>query len=199
MKKKIQCILLLVLIVMLSGCARKTMVVLVPDPEGTTGRITVSNQAGSVEIETPNQATTIKDSQTEPSTPTNIEKKTIDTIFSEALSIQPPLPVHFLLYFDKDVNLTPDSSKRIADILAAIRARNSIDVSVIGHADTAGNTKYNLKLSKRRAAAVGNILAEQGVKPNYISTTSHGEENLLIKTADNVVEPRNRRVEVVVR
>lgn len=184
---------------MLSGCARKTMVVLVPDPEGTTGRITVSNQAGSVKIETPNQATTIKDSQTEPSTPTNIEKKTIDTIFSEALSIQPPLPVHFLLYFDKDVNLTPDSSKRIADILAAIRARNSIDVSVIGHADTAGNTKYNLKLSKRRAAAVGNILAEQGVKPNYISTTSHGEENLLIKTADNVVEPRNRRVEVVVR
>jgi len=35
--------------------------------------------------------------------------------------------------------------------------------------------------------------------PANITVTSHGEGNPLIKTADNVSEPRNRRVEVVIR
>ncbi len=38
-----------------------------------------------------------------------------------------------------------------------------------------------------------------GVDPKGIRTTSHGEGNPLIPTKDNVAEPRNRRVEVIVR
>lgn len=196
---KIRCVLLFTLSVLFTGCAAKTMVVLVPDPDGTTGSIIVTNEAGSVVLDKPNQMTTIKDRKTAPSTPAVIEKESINTHFSDALAIQPEPPVHFLLYFEKDAILTPESSNLITEILATIRERNSIDISVIGHADTLGDTDYNLKLSKRRALAVSNLLIEKGANSEHIKVTSHGEENLLIKTADNVSEPRNRRVEVIVR
>ena len=70
---------------------------------------------------------------------------------------------------------------------------------VVGHTDTAGDKNYNLSLSKRRAAQVSNLLVDRGVRREHIYTTSHGEENPLVKTKDNVHEPLNRRVEVVVR
>jgi outer membrane protein OmpA-like peptidoglycan-associated protein len=72
-------------------------------------------------------------------------------------------------------------------------------VGVIGHTDTLGDKLYNLNLSMRRAAAVRDLLVQNGVPAKHMETTSHGEKNLLIKTGDNVGEPKNRRVEVVVR
>jgi outer membrane protein OmpA-like peptidoglycan-associated protein len=38
-----------------------------------------------------------------------------------------------------------------------------------------------------------------GADPILISTDSHGEDNLLVKTPDEVAEPKNRRVEVTIR
>ena len=46
---------------------------------------------------------------------------------------------------------------------------------------------------------IQNLLEEQGIDPTFILTTSHGEGNPLVPTADNVLEPRNRRVEVIIR
>lgn len=185
-------------LILICGCAAKTMVVLVPDPDGKTGRISVSNQAGSVAIESPNQATTVSSGKP-PTPPVAMEKETIAALFSEALSIQPKRPVHFILYFEKDTALTPDSLKQIADIIAAIRERASTDISVVGHTDSVGSREYNMNLSRKRATSVRDILVKQGVDANSITTTSHGKENPLVPTEDNVSEPRNRRVEVVVR
>ena len=69
----------------------------------------------------------------------------------------------------------------------------------MGHSDTLGDKAYNLALSMRRAMAVQKLLVEKGIDEAFIDTTSHGEENPLVKTADNVGNPKNRRVEVVVR
>ena len=40
--------LLLLLIALASGCAKRTLVALAPDPDGKTGSITFGNEAGSV-------------------------------------------------------------------------------------------------------------------------------------------------------
>ena len=192
-------VLLCVVFILLGGCAKKTMVVLVPDPDGRTGRITVANQAGSVMIDSPNQATTIAGSEKLPTHPVSVEKETIDALFSEALSIQPKRPVHFLLYFERDTVLTAESLKLLADIIVAIQEQTSTDISVVGHTDTLGSRDFNLTLSRNRAISVKDQLVKNGVKESYIKTTSHGKENPLIKTEDNVYEPRNRRVEVIVR
>jgi outer membrane protein OmpA-like peptidoglycan-associated protein len=47
--------------------------------------------------------------------------------------------------------------------------------------------------------AIRSLLVDAGVAAALIEATSHGETDLLIKTADEVFEPRNRRVEVTVR
>lgn len=197
MSKVVRLTLLFLLIALTCSCAKKTLVALAPDPEGKVGAISVSNEAGSVAIDTPYQATTVGTKG--PKTPENLGKEKVERIFAEALSIQPKRPLHFLLYFEKDVQLTSESEKLLSDVVAAIRERNSQDISVIGHTDTVGSKEYNTDLSNRRAIAVKNLLVGQGVAAASLRTTSHGKENPLIPTADGVNEPRNRRVEVVVR
>jgi outer membrane protein OmpA-like peptidoglycan-associated protein len=43
------------------------------------------------------------------------------------------------------------------------------------------------------------LLVQAGLIPAAIDLRSHGEAELLVPTADNVFEPKNRRVEVTVR
>ena len=56
-----------------------------------------------------------------------------------------------------------------------------------------------LSRSVGRAKSVARYLVSKGVPEDSIQITSHSENNPLIKTGDNVREPRNRRVEVIVR
>jgi outer membrane protein OmpA-like peptidoglycan-associated protein len=183
-----------------SGCSSKNIIVLVPDTDGSTGCIVVSNQAGSVLIDTPYQATKILDKKSIPERPVAMDKDDIAAVFAHALAIQPTAPIHFLLYFEKGTTTLDASSLGVLPkIIETIIARNSVDIGVIGHADTAGDRDVNLKLSTRRAGVVSRLLIERGVKPESMETSSHGEVNPLIRTGDNVTEPRNRRVEVVVR
>lgn len=193
-------IVVLVIFLFCSGCAKKTMVVLLPDSDGKVGHVTVANEAGSVDITQAAEATTVSGRTTIPSTPEKMEDAKIAAEFSTVLSVLPAQPEHFILYFKRQsIVLTEDAKKSFPLILESIERKKSQSVSVIGHTDTAGNPEYNLTLSKRRAAVVKRLLVEQGVNSAYIKSTSHGEENPLIKTADNVNEPKNRRVEVVVR
>lgn len=184
----------------LCGCAPKTTVVLLPDPDGQVGQVTVKNDAGAVDITKARQATVIKGKESAPKTPEVLSEQQILADFSEALAALPQQPVHFVLYFRSGSNeLTPESEGLLEKILQTIKDRGSKDISVFGHTDTAGDEQYNLHLSRDRAATVGEILVHLGVDSEFISTTSHGENNQLIKTPDNTNEPRNRRVEVVVK
>ena len=176
--------LLFFLIALASGCAKKTLVAMAPDPDGKPGIITVLNEAGSVTIETPYQATKIGDAKDQPDAPVQLGKEAVEKIFKEALSVQPQRPLHYLLYFKGETTLTSDSAKLLPDIIATIRKRSK---------------DFNTTLSHDRAKAVKALLVGQGVEENSIRTTSHGKENPLIPTGDNVYEPKNRRVEVVVK
>ena len=201
MDKKTSAILFCIVFFMLTGCGGgRNLVVLVPDPDGSVGSITVSNKAGSTVLDAPNQATTIKDKKSKPEPPTIMKKEKIHSIFSKALAIQPTPPARVILYFKKNsTELTPDSMKLLPHIFGTVRKRDSLNISVVGHSDTAGSDAYNLELSERRALSVTDLLVKKGISKEIIETTSHGEKNPLIKTGDNVNEPRNRRVEVIIR
>lgn len=188
------------LILIMSGCAPKTTIVLLPDPDGKVGALTVNTEAGSVDIDKAGEATTVRSKSSLPSKPAIMSKEKITATFGEVLASLPEQPVHFILSFQSGSTvLTRDSFNLLPKILEAVKERESQSISVVGHTDTAGNRQYNLKLSSQRAEAVSRLLIEKGVKKSSIKSTSHGEENQLIKTADNVNEPRNRRVEVIVR
>ena len=68
-----------------------------------------------------------------------------------------------------------------------------------GHTDTVGAATANVGLGLRRANVVRVRLIEAGLDGSAITVTSHGEATLLIPTADDVSEPRNRRVDITVR
>jgi len=180
--------------------APRNMFVLLPEEDGSVGQITVSNEHGQQTLTQPWQATGMNSADQAPQVPQEMAPETVKELFQKSLSAQPLPPMHFLLYCTADsVELTEKSKRQIPEILAAIKWRDSVDTSVIGHADTAGSSVYNLALSKRRAQSVGKLLIAQGVNPDILEISSHGERDLLVPTPDNVSEPLNRRVEVTVR
>ncbi|MDP1748828.1 MAG: OmpA family protein, partial [Reyranella sp.] len=68
-----------------------------------------------------------------------------------------------------------------------------------GHTDTSGPEAYNMALSLRRANTVKDALVREGVPATAITVIGRGEAGLLVKTADGVREPQNRRVEIVIQ
>lgn len=184
----------------IAACGHKNMVILIPDPDGSVGQVTVSNAAGSVDLDSANQSTIARDRKSAPGAPAELEQAQVQELFGQVLSNEPPPPLHFILYFQSDsVQLLPASGQELPKIVAAIQHRSPTRVSVVGHSDTRGDKAYNLDLSMRRALAVQQQLVGKGVEGASMDVSSHGEANPIVKTADNVSNAKNRRVEVVVR
>src|SRR3546814_15949092 len=86
-----------------------------------------------------------------------------------------------------------------SDLIAGIlKSYDKTVIHVVGHTDTTGSDEYNMRLSESRANSVASYLSSQGVPSNRIRTEGRGEREPLIRTADNVNEPRNRRVDIVI-
>jgi outer membrane protein OmpA-like peptidoglycan-associated protein len=67
-----------------------------------------------------------------------------------------------------------------------------------GHTDTVGSREYNNALSDRRAAAgVDYLVSNFRVDRRRVEAIGMGKDGLLVPTADQTPEPRNRRVQVV--
>jgi outer membrane protein OmpA-like peptidoglycan-associated protein len=90
---------------------------------------------------------------------------------------------------------------KLEEVLAKDREHGSmqhpgITLYIAGHTDTVGSASHNLKLSQDRARSIASWFRKRGVKLP-ISYEGFGETSPEVKTADNVDEPRNRRVDYV--
>jgi outer membrane protein OmpA-like peptidoglycan-associated protein len=174
-------------------------IVLLPDDQGKTGAIVVSSAGVERRLDRPGETVTVEPGSP-PGPPTVTPGPEVLAIAGPALAALPKPPVRFILYFEHDsVNLTAESRAILKSVLATIRERAPVDVSVVGHTDTVGRREYNYVLSLKRAEAVAAILRGKGVDPSVLDITSHGKDNPLVPTGDQVPEPRNRRVEITVR
>jgi outer membrane protein OmpA-like peptidoglycan-associated protein len=174
-------------------------VVLLPESDGTVGRATVSNPAGNVELGTARASTTVVPGQA-PAPVTEMSEAEVQRLFGTALAAQPPAPIHFTLYFQFDSEeLTEESRKLAGEVQTAVKAYPAPQVTVVGHTDTTGTAASNVELGLRRANTVRTLLISTGLDASAVNVTSHGEATPLVPTADDVSEPRNRRVEVSVR
>jgi outer membrane protein OmpA-like peptidoglycan-associated protein len=179
----------------LAGCGGGQTIVLLPDLDGHVGEVTVTSEGGRTATLT--QANQAVSGTTKVSTLSDAE---VQSEFGAAMAAQPLPTARFVLHFFRDsARLTPESEKLVPEIMRSWRDRRSTDVSVIGHTDTVGEKQYNYDLSVRRATKVRDLLVKAGMPEEIIEMTSHGEENPLIPTPDGKAEPRNRRVEVLVR
>jgi adhesin transport system outer membrane protein len=119
----------------LAGCASqpKSYVVLLENPDQTAGTIIVKGPKGEHVVNMARHGLPLDGS----TSPQRIDEAKLQKDFAEAFSATPPLPVHFLLYFDKGgAKLLPESEALLDKIVTLSATRTAIDLSVIGHTDT---------------------------------------------------------------
>lgn len=202
------------LLLLASGCARKraqapppappqpkqSLVVLLPEPGGKPSAIVVANQAGTQTLSQPYQAVRVERADVAPSQPFAMDQAEVRRVFGAVLDALPKPEVVFTLHFAEGSDLLlPESQAQIPAILNIIRERRSTAIGVIGHTDTTADPQFNYRLGLSRAQGVAAILRAQGVDLSSLFVASHGDTDLVVKTARGVAESRNRRVEVIVR
>ncbi|MFN3231515.1 MAG: OmpA family protein [Alphaproteobacteria bacterium] len=108
----------------------------------------------------------------------------------------PGRPEPFLVFFDFDESvITPESARVIAEAARRAQESGAAAIQVVGHTDTSGSNAYNDRLSMRRANAVRDELARNGIEASTVTVEGRGESDPLVPTADGVREPQNRRAE----
>jgi outer membrane protein OmpA-like peptidoglycan-associated protein len=88
------------------------------------------------------------------------------------------------------------SLQTINSALAKHTDLGPITLYVLGHTDTMGTPDHNLTLSRKRAHAIAAWFKGRGLKI-AIAYEGLGESALLVKTGDQVDEPRNRRADYI--
>jgi outer membrane protein OmpA-like peptidoglycan-associated protein len=185
--------------VLLSGCSTtKELVVLLPEEDGQIGTVAIEAQQHTTVLDAPLAAAKIdtqgrikKDKLTE---------EEVKQTFAQALTAQPPKTVSFILYFlANSTEIVPSSQATLEALLAEVAKRQAVEVQVTGHTDRVGSVADNDHLSQVRAEIVRDMLVNNGLQASFIRTVGRGEREPLIPTPDEQPEPRNRRVEVIVR
>jgi len=189
--------LALALLLIASCSSRQSLFVVLPNPDGSSGAVTIEDGQKSVVLDQPYAAGEVRGGV---AAPVKVDQAQVQQIFGSALAAQPILPIHFVLYFEKDSDtLTPKSQVQYRDVFSDIQRRSVYEVEVIGHTDTLGNPPHNQQLSMSRAEMIRDRLVHDGLNPKSISVAGRGQLDLAVVTADQVAEPRNRRVEITVR
>ncbi len=109
------------------------------------------------------------------------------------------VPAAALFAFDK-ADLTEEGKQAIEEQRKDVRPElaKAFEVIVVGHTDNTGSAEYNMGLSKRRAEAVRDYLANTGVPADILRVLGRGKNAPL--ASNNTEEGRalNRRVEIYV-
>jgi len=184
---------------LLSACsAAPTRVTLLPDQDGKVGAVVVHNAHGEQRLD---QAWGRVDAGTSaaPAQAARAEtREAFEARHRALLDAQPTPPVSFVLNFLFDsMELTPESRRKLPEVLEAVRGRLPTEVTVFGYADSAGAPAYNLQLSAERARAVAAMLRR--IDPDLpMQLDWFGDKSPLVPSPPGKPEPRNRRAEILI-
>ena len=198
-KKFYRLLVLCFALALLAACSsKKTVVVLLPEEDNPNSAVAVGDGESQTVIDEPLTSASVGSGgkvKKETVTPDEVEQD-----FSQALAAQPPAPISFTLYFQEgSTAVLEESRETLKKLFAEVARRQAVEVQVTGHTDTVGREKENDTLSTQRAEVIKSKLIEQGLQADFIRAVGRGERELLVPTADNFSEARNRRVEVIVR
>ncbi|MGJ7490001.1 OmpA family protein [Variovorax sp. ZT4R33] len=186
---------------MIAACSSpSTRVVLLPQPDGRASAVVVRTNGGEGVLAKPYQRATASRGATGAPAIDQADPVRIEAENRSLFDLMPGRPQRYTLYFDAgETALTIESQTTFNEALAAAAARSGGEIVVTGHTDTLGPLERNDELSRRRAQEVRQMFADRGFPANRIQAVGRGERSLAIPTADDVAEPRNRRVTIEVR
>jgi outer membrane protein OmpA-like peptidoglycan-associated protein len=103
------------------------------------------------------------------------------------------------LLFDTDSDVLNASARQnLSSLASSLDKYPGTDLLIVGHTDAVGTDSYNLSLSERRAAAVTNYLASQGVTRARLRPAGRGESEPVASNDTDAGRAQNRRVEVAI-
>lgn len=96
-------------------------------------------------------------------------------------------------------SLDPKLHPTLDKIANTLNEYSASTITVVGHTDSMGDAQANLDLSRRRAAAVADYLAQRGIQRNRMAVEGRGEAEPVADNAMEAGRAQNRRVEMVIR
>lgn len=180
--------------------APATRVVLLPQADGSPSAVVVRSKDGEETLSRPyERATAAAGARGAPivdrSDPARLRADNKDLF-----DLLPPPAQRYTVYFDTGgAVLTATSRIAMNESMRAALARSGGELVLTGHTDTVGVPARNDELSRQRAQQVRLMFLAQGFTSTRIEAIGRGERDLAIQTADEVSEPRNRRVTIEVR
>jgi len=177
----------------------KTSVILLEN-NSSHNAVDVSTKGGKVGIDQPYYFTTLESSDKVPSAVEKGDPEAILKRYADVLNALPSKAESILFYFEPGTaEITLTSKAQIDSLLQLIVSKEPAAIDIIGHSDRSGDADKNYELALQRAYTVEKFIREHNVPTERISIASYGENDPLIPTEDGISEPRNRRVEVIVR
>ena len=189
---------------LLSACASRNLVVVLPEPNGHVGAVVVHAGESQTILNKGYAAATPSARSANPLPAGAYGDTKIKQMFGETLAAMPEPPVSQDLFFETDsLDLTPQSSTALQAFLDKLKTRKAVEIVITGHTDTMGKDDYNDALSLQRAESIKRtllpVLLKYGVGADSVTAEGRGRRDLLVATPDDTPEPRNRRVEITVR
>ena len=171
------------------------LIVVLPEEDGSVGGVVISAEgAEDLLLDKPFAAGTGSGEAVA------VAEGEVQETFSGALSARPVPPAFFVVLFDTgSARLDAAAEAVVTQILSDVARRPVAEIVLAGHTDALGPDGANLRLSRRRAAAVGRAVSDRlpdGAKVT-VEISARGEEVPAIPSTG--AEPGNRRVEVTVR
>jgi peptidoglycan-associated lipoprotein len=101
-----------------------------------------------------------------------------------------------VVYFDFDKSTLTMATRRTLDAHIALLKTTRDKKRIEGHTDERGTREYNMALGERRAKAVADYMAVNGVSNRRTETVSYGEERPVSLGSGESNWSQNRRVEI---
>jgi len=105
----------------------------------------------------------------------------------------PVIDGHISYFAYDSADLGPVAQQELLELAAYLADKTDIELIIEGHCDERGSRDYNLALGDRRAVAVRDFLAANGVSAGRIKTVSFGKERPVAVGTGPEIWARNRR------
>jgi outer membrane protein OmpA-like peptidoglycan-associated protein len=105
--------------------------------------------------------------------------------------------IKYVVLFDFDQSeVRAEFSGSLQKLAQIMKEYDCVTLEIQGHTDSKGSSKYNLKLSNKRAKSVSNLLIKNGINPNRLKIKGFGETTPVPGNENRNAQERskNRRV-----
>lgn len=133
-------------------------------------------------------------------TETGLKQEVVATaaVLTSGLGTNGHAVVNGILFDTGKADVKPESSAALEEVVKALKLDPKLKVFVVGHTDNVGAAAANVDLSKRRAAAVVQVLTTKyAVAPERLQSFGNGPYAPVASNDSEAGRTQNRRVELV--